>query len=64
MYFLFIKNDLAHQIDHADEASAEKHAREHIKEKYGVNGYANYPLLYRSYFKIELEVMQQEIENL
>lgn len=48
----------------ANQESAEKHAREHMKEKYGANGYANYPLLYRRYFKKELEVMQQEIDDL
>lgn len=48
----------------ANEASAERHARDHMKEKYGANGYANYPLLYRRYFKRELEMMQQEIEDL
>ena len=47
-----------------DETAAENHAREHMKEKYGANGYANYPLLYRRFFKTELEVMQQEIDNL
>jgi len=48
----------------ADEVSAEQQARKHMKEKYGINGYANYPMLYRRYFKEELFLMQQEIENL
>jgi len=36
----------------------------HIKEKYGTNGYANYPKLYRKIFDKELNIFKKEIDNL
>ncbi|MFA7115691.1 MAG: hypothetical protein WC140_00445 [Bacteroidales bacterium] len=47
-----------------DEIEANKQARIHMKEKYGFHGYANYPPLYRKYFKNELEKMQNQIDKL
>lgn len=37
---------------------------EHMIKKYGRNGYANYPILYKNYFKKELEAMWCKIDKL
>lgn len=39
-------------------------AEKHIVEKYGRNGYAKYPSLYRKYFAKELEAMWKAIDEL
>jgi len=36
----------------------------HIKEKYGTNGYANYPKVYKEIFSQELEAFQKEADEL
>ncbi|HHB94095.1 MAG TPA: HD domain-containing protein [Campylobacterales bacterium] len=37
---------------------------EHIKDKYGVNGYAKYPEVYRKIFKEELAYFQKEADEI
>lgn len=36
----------------------------HMLEKYGVNGYATYPISYRMFFKEELTLFQKSIDKL
>jgi len=36
----------------------------HIKDKYGTNGYANYPKVYKEIFAQELEAFQKEADSL
>lgn len=43
------------------EAEAVEHAEKHMVEKYGAEGYAYYPELYRKYFRKELKAMQDRI---
>ena len=46
-----------------NKAKADK-ASKHIIEKYGVNGYAKYPEIYKHYFKDELTKFQQLANNI
>jgi hypothetical protein len=39
-------------------------AKQHIKEKYGFNGYARYPKMYEEVFAIELLAIRKEIERM
>ena len=43
---------------------ADKIMRTHLKEKFGVNGYARYPKIYQDAFGDELEKQRQDIMNI
>lgn len=62
-----VKRSMQYHLDNNKGATIEEaynHAREHLKEKYGVDGYARYADFYKEVYKNELMLEYANIEKL